>query len=153
MFQGGSQGQSILGMISRGFGQVNMLEVQDTLIYFRPISFCVLYPGRSPNLVNDTTCWNGTKMITGFKNLSYDERLKRSNMLPLQRRVRLRGDLSETFKMLTGNESVDIALLVLASNDRKRGYSMKLFKPRACIRLSQNYSCRRMIIDDGNNQP
>jgi len=42
-----------------------------------------------------------TKLINGFKNLSYENSLKRLKLTTLEKR-RLRGDLIKTFKIITG---------------------------------------------------
>ena len=47
-----------------------------------------------------------TKLIIGFKNLSYENRLKTLKLTTLEKR-RLRGELIETFKIITGRENVD----------------------------------------------
>ena len=44
---------------------------------------------------------NATKMISSLRNLSYEERLKRSDMFGLRNR-RLRGDTLDVFKMIHG---------------------------------------------------
>ena len=44
-----------------------------------------------------------TKLVWGLKELSYEERLQ---LFSLEER-RLRGDLIQTFKLLTGKENVD----------------------------------------------
>src|SRR6218665_2906319 len=46
-----------------------------------------------------------TKMIQGFKCLSYEERLIRCGLTTLEKR-RSRGDLIEAYKIITGKESV-----------------------------------------------
>ena len=47
-----------------------------------------------------------TKIITGFHDLPYEERLRRLHLLPLERRHE-RGDVIQTFKILKGMEKVD----------------------------------------------
>src|SRR6218665_3092253 len=46
-----------------------------------------------------------TKMIQGFKYLSYEERLIRCGLTTLEKR-RSRGDLIEAYKIITGKESI-----------------------------------------------
>jgi len=49
-----------------------------------------------------------TKLVQGLKKLSYVERLERLHLTTLEkRRLRLRGDLIETYKLLTGKENID----------------------------------------------
>ena len=50
-----------------------------------------------------------TKLLKGLKRKSYEERLKTLKLHSLQQR-RLRGDLIETYKILTGKERVDSQL-------------------------------------------
>ena len=45
-------------------------------------------------------------MVEGFWKLDYEERLKRLGLTTLEQR-RKRGDLIETYKLLTGKEKID----------------------------------------------
>ena len=47
-----------------------------------------------------------TKLITGLRDLSYDDRLKECGLTTLETR-RLRGDQIEVFKILNGHENID----------------------------------------------
>jgi len=49
-------------------------------------------------------------MVKGLKKLPYETRLKKLGIYSLERR-RLRGDLIETFKILTGRERVNYSKL------------------------------------------
>ena len=72
-----------------------------------------------------------TKMVKKLKKLPYETRLKKLNIYFLERR-RLRGDLIETFKILTGKEHVNCSKFFELADvtSRLRGHSLKLFKPR-----------------------
>ena len=86
-------------------------------------SFMILYKGFvrphleyaiqawSPYLRKDIECLErvqrkATKLVQGLKKLSYVERLERLHLTTLEKR-RLRGDLIETYKLLTGRENID----------------------------------------------
>ena len=47
-----------------------------------------------------------TRMIHGFRNLDYTERFRICGLATLKTR-RIRGDMIETYKILTGKEGVD----------------------------------------------
>jgi len=72
-----------------------------------------------------------TRMVKGLKKLPYEIRLKKSSTYSFERR-RLRGDLIETFKILTGKEHVNCSKFFQLADVTSglRGHSLKLFKPR-----------------------
>ena len=78
--------------------------------YVRPhFKYCI--QAWSPYFKKDIECSEqvqrrATKLINGFKNLSYENRLKRLKLTTLEKR-RLGWDLIETFKIITGREKVD----------------------------------------------
>ena len=80
-------------------------------LYVRPhLEHCIQF--LSPINEKDTDILEAvqgraTKIIPGLRNLSYEERLKRLGMFYLRCR-RLRGDMIEVFKMIQGNEKVNI---------------------------------------------
>ena len=86
-----------------------------------------------------------TKMIPGMKELSYIERLKKLELPTLAYR-RLRGDLIEIFKIMTGkyDEVVSKDLLEVAKIGNTRGHKFKLFTPHCNTnvrKLSFPYRC------------
>ena len=55
-------------------------------------------------------------MILSLRNVLYEERLNRLGMFPLRRR-RLRGDMTEVFKMIHGNDKVNLGKLFCIDED------------------------------------
>ncbi|CAM5132666.1 unnamed protein product [Eretmochelys imbricata] len=71
-----------------------------------------------------------TKMIRGLEWIPYEERLKRLGLFILEKR-RLRGDMIEVYKIMSGVEKVNKEKLFTCShNIRTRGYQMKLMSSR-----------------------
>jgi len=69
-------------------------------------------------------------------------------------RRRLRGDLIETFKILTGREHVNYSKFFELADvtSELRGRSLKLFKPRCHTTVRQNFFSLR-IISEWNKLP
>jgi len=101
--------------------------------YIRPhLEYCI--QAWSPFLVKDELVLENvqcraTKLVHGFKNFSYEERLQILGLTTLEKR-RLRGDLIETYKILTGKEDINYGhLFTLESSDYDfRGHQLKLYK-------------------------
>ena len=78
--------------------------------YIRPhLEYCI--QAWSLHLAKDIACpenvqRRATKLVPGLCNKSYEERLKFLGLTTLEKR-RIRGDMIETFKIITGRESVD----------------------------------------------
>jgi ribonucleases P/MRP protein subunit RPP40 len=85
-----------------------------------------------------------TKMIWGYKDLSYEERLKRSGLTTLEKR-RNRGDLIEAYKIITEKEALQWErFFELAPNKATRGHMYKLFKkPKGT--LGQKFFSARVV--------
>ena len=56
-----------------------------------------------------------TKIVYGFGNLKYDERLERLILFLLQYR-KMRGDMIETYKIISGLEDVNFSQFFTGSN-------------------------------------
>ena len=78
--------------------------------------------------------------------LSYEERLK---LFTLEER-RLRGDLIQTFKLLTGKENVDHEIFFNHSTTNLRGHSLKLSKSQ-CNKLCRRRFFSQRVIDVWNS--
>ena len=90
-----------------------------------------------------------TKLVWGLKDLSYEERLERLKLFSLEER-RLRGDLIQTFKLLTGKENVDYKILFNRSTNHLRGHSFKLSKSQ-CNKLCRRRFFSQRVIDIWNS--
>jgi len=79
-------------------------------------------------------------------------RLEALGLYSLQRR-RLRGDLIETYKILTGNENIDSSHLFQKANTTDlRGHSLKLYKKRSRLDVRKHFFSQR-IVDYWNRLP
>jgi len=126
--------RSVMGMVRRN---CRRLDKEDFLLiyktYIRPhVEYCV--QAWSPYLKKDIECLekvqrSATKMVHGLRHLSYEQRLRHLELTTLKER-RIRGDLIETFKIMTGKESVDRSQFFQLSTCeyQLRGHTMKLSK-------------------------
>jgi len=80
------------------------------------------------------------------KRKPYEERLKSLGLYSLQQR-RLRGDMIETFKNLTGKERVHSqSFFQLATDSHNvRGHSLKLFLPRCSTTVRKTFFSTRVV--------
>lgn len=149
--QSAKKAQSVLGMVKRHFKVVDKEDFKVIYnTYIRPhLEYCI--QAWSPHLVKDIDCLEriqrrATKMVKGLKKMTYEERLKTLGIHTLQKR-RLRGDLIETFKILTGKERVNKeAFFTLApDNHGLRGHSLKLFLPRCGATIRRTFFSVRIV--------
>jgi len=78
--------------------------------------------------IQDRVQRRSTKMITGLRDHSYEDRLKECRLTSLETR-RLRGDQTDVFKILNGFENVDRNYLFSIKKDcRTRGHDVALVK-------------------------
>ena len=66
-----------------------------------------------------------TKQVQGLRHASYEERLKALDLTSVEERIR-RGDLIETFKIVTGQLNVNASQFFDMNQDNRRGHPLKL---------------------------
>ena len=148
----------VLGMIKRSFKKLDEESLRTLYCtYVRPhLEYCI--QAWLPYLKKDINKLEkvqrrATKLIPRLSRLQYEERLKRLRLYPLEKK-RFRGDLIETYKILTGKEeNVNPDLFFKrATTSNLRGNSMKLFKGRSRLVQRQNFFSQR-VVNYWNNLP
>jgi len=145
------------GMVNRNFKR---LDKEDFLLiyktYFRPRMECYVHcSGMVTSPEKDIECLErvprtATQRVQGLRNLSYDDRLVHLGLPALDER-RLRVDLIETYKILTGKEAVDREhFFQLSSCEYSlRGHNMKLSKQRASLDVRKFFFSQRVMVKSG----
>jgi len=153
-----AKARRIVGMVRRNFRR---LDKEDFLLiyktYIRPhLEYCV--QAWSPHLVKDMECLErvqkiATKLVPALRNLDYGERLKRLGLTTLQTR-RVRGDLIEVFKIMTGREKINRDQFFHMSQNLHglRGHSLKITKERSS-RDVRKYFFSQRVVNDWNKLP
>ena len=87
-----------------------------------------------------------TKMVKGLSKVPYEKRLKILGLSTLEQR-RLRGDLIETYKILTGKERInpEIFFTQAVTTGRLRGHHLKLFVPRCRTNVRKQFFSVRVV--------
>ena len=146
----------VLGMISRTISDKSkgtVLQLYKSLV--RPhLEYCI--QAWRPHYQKDIDLLErvqrrATRMITGFKGISYEERLRLLKITTLETR-RLRGDLIETFKIMKGYEGIDASNFFELSNTVTRGHNLKICKGRFNRDIGR-YSFRNRVVDEWNSLP
>jgi hypothetical protein len=125
-----------IGLIKKGFDCLD----KEMFMYLYPVlirpllEYCVQV--WSPHKKRDIDLLErvqrrATKIVPALRNLPYEERLRRLNLTTLEER-RVRGDMIETYKLLTGKEDINpdkffIKARVRGDSDLIR--NKKLYKP------------------------
>ena len=137
------KGNSLLGQICRTFifkDKTMMLSLYKSLI--RPQ---LEYGNQvwAPYLIRHICALENvqrrmTKVIPGFKDLSYEDRLRGLNLPTLAYR-RLRGDMIELYKIVTGKYDQEITSdMIKFSNLHTRGNMYKIEKNRVRLKIRSN---------------
>jgi len=87
-----------------------------------------------------------TKTVKEVRKLKYEDRLRKLGIYSLERR-RLRGDLIEVYKVLSGKERVNKDKLFILAQDNHglRGHNQRLFKPRCRTTVRKQFFTNRII--------
>ena len=153
-----SKATSVLRMIKRNFHRIDVEDFRILYkVYVRPLMEYAIQAW-SPHMVKDIQLLEkvqqrATKCVYGLKNKTYQQRLKILGIPSLELR-RTRGDLIETYKILTGKEDIDKnQLFQLSSNIHStRGHHLKLFKKPCRINVRKFFFSQR-VVDDWNSLP
>jgi len=128
--------------------------------YIRPhLEYCV--QSWSPNLIKDITCLEqiqrrAATLVHGLRKCTYQERLAFLGLTTLKTR-RLRGDLIETYKILTHKEHTDPNQFfkLCDSGHNLRGHSYETIypgKPNARLNVRKHFLSHR-VIEHWNQLP
>lgn len=92
-----------------------------------------------------------SKLIEGFKELKYQERLQKLNMFSLDYR-RMRADLLYTWRILRGELGEDIKEFFDVSDVNTRGHAKKLVKRRR-LRINHSVTLSTRVVNVWNSLP
>jgi len=140
----------MLGIINRNFKDLDMFSL--ILLYKSMVrshlefASSVWSPYRTGLICDiERVQKRATKMIKACKGLPYKERLKFLNLPTLKFR-RVRGDMIEVYKILSGVYNSNIAPNLVRSTDiRTRGNSLKLSHTRSHYDLRKHSFCSRVV--------
>ena len=139
----------VLGLVKISFAHMDkkmFLNIYTTLI--RPlIEYCVQV--WSPYKIGYIRLLEGvqrraTKLVPNLKNLPYDERLRKLGLTRLTER-RKRGDMIETYKILTGKEKVDRKKFFWPATFRGRSHSKKVYRKYSKLNIRKYYFSQRVV--------
>jgi len=94
-----------------------------------------------------------TKLISGYSRLSYEPTQEAQSNYTLRTR-RLRGDLIETYKIITGKENIksENIFSLYSNGPDSRGHCLKLATTRSRLELRRNFFSHR-VISNWNSLP
>ena len=146
----------LLGMIKRSItckNKENVMNLYKTLV--RPIldyGSAIWNPYQKQDINTlEKVQRRTTKMITGTRNLSYRERLRRCKLMTLEERRR-RYDLIEMFKIMKGIYKINKEKLFEINMNNTRGHKFKVKKHHSRLNLRKNFFTHR-IVNDWNSLP
>ena len=149
---------TVLILIKRHFHDINIPTFRILYKTFvRPhLEYCVQvwspYSRKDINTL-ERIQMRATKLVPELRHLTYNKRLHRLDLTTLEKR-RLRGELIETYKILSGKESIDSAKFFTLSDGphNLRGHRYKLFKDRSRLNVRKFFFSQR-VVDSWNKLP
>ena len=151
------KGNSILGIVRRTF---TYMDKHMALTLYKALIRPHLEYGNVvwyPQFAKDINAIEGvqrraTKLIPSLKDLTYKERLQELKLPTLVHR-RMRGDMIDTYKFLSGKYNVATDMFTLAGYQGTRGHSLKLDKPTAKrLDIRRNFFSHR-VVNTWNSLP
>ena len=149
-----SKGNQILGMIRRNitYKEKGLIVPLYKAIVRPHLEYCI--QAWRPYIRKDIDILEKvqrrtTKLITGLRDLSYDDRLKECGLTTLETR-RLRGDQIEVFKILNGHENIDPNIFFKIKTGKiTRGHDFTLVKGQNRLDFRQ-YSFSQRTVNEWN---
>lgn len=151
------KGNQILGILKRNFSYIDkdiFLRLYKGIV--RPhLEYCIQawnpYMKKNIKILEDVQR-RATKLVRECRNSSYEDRLDYLGLTTLETR-RLRGDMLETFKIISGKENLDKEIFFRFDKDSiTRGHNYKLIKPRSNLN-ARKFSFGHRVVDEWNNLP
>ena len=141
-----------IGLIKKGFDCLD----KEMFMYLYPVlirpllEYCVQI--WSPHKQGDIDLLErvqrrATKIVPALRNLSYAERLQRLNLTTLEER-RIRGDMIETYKILTGKEDINPSkffTMAQTRGDPNLRHNMRIYKPGPNKEIRKCFMAHRVI--------
>jgi hypothetical protein len=147
----------VLGMIKRNIS----FKSKDVIVRLykalvRPrLEFCVQawcpYLRKDIDMI-ERVQGRATKLIEGFRDLSYYERLSRTGLISMEKR-RVRGDLIHVFKMLKDGDKGDFnKFFEIQLSNRTRGHNCRIVKHRSHLDIRKYFFSQR-VVNSWNSLP
>jgi hypothetical protein len=151
-----NKANSIMGIIRRTYAYLD--EESFLLLYKALVRPHMEYANQvwSPHLKKHISAIENvqrraTKLIPGFRDIPYQDRLKRLKLPTLGYR-RIRGDMIELFKIMTGKYDTNVTDFINANRTDTRGHQYKIYKVHTRLDI-RKYSFVHRNVNCWNNLP
>lgn len=153
-----NKANKIVGLIRRTF--VSLEEESFRNLYISLVRPHLEYANQvwAPYKVKDIEAVEGvqrraSKLVPSLKNLNYEQRLRKLGLPTLTYR-RMRGDMIETYKIVTGKYDEDVCegIFLMRDGQGTRGHTKKIYKERARLDKTKHSFCYR-VVNEWNALP